>query len=48
MMIHRHFEEEKPQNLTTLADLRPTEKKEFVSEIFPPEEPKKPKRSKKK
>ena len=39
MMLHRHFEEGKPENMTTLADVTPTVKKEFVSEVFPPEEP---------
>ena len=37
MMLHRHFEKEnRLEDLTTLADLTP--KKEFVSEVFPPEE----------
>lgn len=39
MMLHRHFENEKQENMTTLADLIPVEKEgEFVSEVFPPEE----------
>lgn len=44
MMLHRHFqEEENREGMTTLADL--TKKDEaFVSEVFPPEEEKKPKR----
>lgn len=32
MMLHRHFEEEKSKNITTLDDVTP--KSEFVSEIF--------------
>ena len=41
MMLHRHFEETgRNPNMTTLADVTPGEKREeFVSEIFPPEEP---------
>ena len=39
MMLHRHFEAEKSKNMTKLSDVTPTAKKEFVSEIFPPEEP---------
>ena len=40
MMLHRHFEQEKNKNITTLADVTPGAKKEeFVSEIFSPEEP---------
>lgn len=41
MMLHRHFEQGRPENMTTLADLTSgaKEEKEFVSEIFPPEEP---------
>ena len=40
MMLHRHFEEKgKQQNITTLADVTPKAKKEFVSEVFPPDEP---------
>lgn len=40
MMLHRHFEEQKrKENMTTLADVAPS-KEEFVSEVFPPEEPK--------
>ena len=44
MMLHRHFENEKNknENVTTLADVAPTPKKdEFVSELFPPEVPQK-------
>ena len=37
MMLHRHFEAEKENNITKLEDLAPREK--FVSEVFPPEEP---------
>lgn len=37
MMLHRHFEAEKEKNITKLADLTP--KEEYVSEVFPPEEP---------
>ena len=40
MMLHRHFEAEKNKNVTTLEDVTPKPKQdEFVSEIFPPEEP---------
>lgn len=42
MMLHRHFESAnaKNENVTTLADVAPTPKQdEFVSELFPPEEP---------
>ena len=47
-MLHRHFETEKEKNVTTLADVSGDEKKEFTSEIFPPDEaPKKRGRSKK-
>lgn len=38
MMLHRHFEAEKEKNITTLADVTPHEKEEYVSEIFPPDE----------
>ena len=40
MMLHRHFENEEDQraNMTTLAGLSGSGK-EFVSEVFPPEEP---------
>lgn len=40
MMLHRHFEAEKNDNVTTLEDVTPKPKKkdEFVSEIFPPED----------
>lgn len=44
MMLHRHFEQEKPKNMTTLADVTPSVEEEFVSEIFPPEEPAAPKK----
>ena len=45
MMLHSHFETEKPKNMTTLADLNESGKpEEFVSEIFPPNEEAKPKR----
>lgn len=46
-MLHRHFEQEKEKNITTLKDVEP--KEEFVSEIFPPDEeaPKKRGRPKK-
>lgn len=36
MMLHRHFEEQKNKNITTLADVTPNA--EFVSEVFPPDE----------
>lgn len=36
MMLHRHFENEKNENITKLEDVTP---KEYVSEVFPPEEP---------
>lgn len=38
MMLHRHFETEKSKNMTTLADVTPGAKEEFVSEVFPPDE----------
>lgn len=39
MMLHRHFEEQKNKNITTLADMNPkAEKDEYVSEVFPPDE----------
>ena len=40
MMLHRHFENEEDRraNMTTLAGLSGSGK-EFVSEVFPPEEP---------
>lgn len=46
-MLHRHFEQAKQKNITTLKDVEP--KEEFVSEIFPPDEeaPKKRGRPKK-
>ena len=31
MMLHRHFERERNQNVTTLADLTPGEKREEVA-----------------
>lgn len=37
MMLHRHFEAEKNKNITKLEDVTP--KEEFVSEVFPPDEP---------
>jgi len=39
MMLHRHFEREKQKNMTTLADMTSGAKEEYVSDIFPPEEP---------
>ena len=47
MMLHRHFETEPSENMTTHAVLQGEKKEEFVSEIFPPEE-EKPKRGRKK
>lgn len=41
-MLHRHFEQEKQKNITTLKDVEP--KEEFVSEIFPPDESKETKK----
>lgn len=38
MMLHRHFENEKSKNMTTLADVTPGAEKEYVSEVFPPDE----------
>lgn len=40
MMLHRHFENEEDRraNMTTLADMSGSGE-EFVSEVFPPEEP---------
>lgn len=39
MMLHRHFSEQKDQNVTTLSDVTPKVKKEkYVSEVFPPNE----------
>lgn len=37
MMLHRHFEDDKKrqENMTKLKDVTP---KEFVSDVFPPEE----------
>lgn len=37
MMLHRHFENERNKNITKLEDVTP--KKEYISEVFPPEEP---------
>lgn len=37
MMLHRHFEKENEQNMTTLKDVTQNDE-EYVSEIFPPEE----------
>lgn len=50
MMLHRHFEAEQNRNMTKLSDVIPDEKKDFVSEVFPPEEEKteQPKRGRKK
>ena len=39
MMLHRHYETEPNENMTKLADVTPTAREEFVSDIFPPEEP---------
>ncbi len=45
MMLHRHFENEKRnENITTTNDVSPTEKKEHISEVFPPDEAVAPKR----
>lgn len=45
MMLHRHFEREKLNNMTTLADVSPKEEREdFVSEVFPPVQEEAPKR----
>ena len=41
-MLHRHFEQEKQKNITTLKDVEP--KEDFVSEIFPPEAEETPKK----
>lgn len=39
MMLHRHFEGQKSENITTFADVTPKAKeKQFVSEVFPPNE----------
>lgn len=37
MMLHRHFEEQKKQNMTKLEDVSP-KIEDFVSEVFPPED----------
>lgn len=48
MMLHRHFENEKSNNMTTLKDVSLNkEGEDFVSEVFPPDE-EKPKRGRKK
>lgn len=48
MMLHRHFENEKSKNMTTLKDVSlVNEGEDFVSEAFPPDE-EKPKRGRKK
>ena len=49
MMLHRHFEEKPSENMTKLSDVTPGAKKDFVSEIFPPEKTEEaPKRRRKK
>ena len=49
MMLHRHFERENGENMTTLKDVsRNDEGEDFVSEIFPPAEGEKPRRGRKK
>lgn len=51
MMLHRHFEAEKNDNITTLKDVTPGAKDEYVSDIFPPDEKKEndpPKRTRRK
>lgn len=35
MMLHRHFDGERNENMTTLADVTPHT--EFVSAVFPPD-----------
>lgn len=47
MMLHRHFETEHRENMTTRKVLKGEGKEEFVSDIFPPEE-EKPKRGRRK
>ena len=47
MMLHRHFEQDDPANMTTTAVLN-GEGEDYVSEIFPPAEEEKPKRGRKK
>ena len=49
MMLHRHFEEGTPENITKLHDVSVEQEEEYVSEIFPPEEvaEKKPARKRK-
>lgn len=49
MMLHRHFDKETPvESMTKLSDMNQTDK-EFVSDIFPPEEQtEQPKRGRKK
>lgn len=38
MMLHRHFEEQKTENMTKLKDVSVSEEEPFVSEVFPPDE----------
>lgn len=38
MMLHRHFEHEHNENMTTLKDVTPHIETEYVSEVFPPDE----------
>lgn len=35
MMLHRHFEEEKRKNMTTLSDVTPTNNRELFSDDEP-------------
>lgn len=37
MMLHRHFDNEQSKNITKSEDLM--KEKEFVSEVFPPDDP---------
>lgn len=37
MMLHRHFEEQKKQNMTKLENVSP-KSEEFASDVFPPED----------
>lgn len=40
MMLHRHFEKERNDNMTTLADVTPkVDREAFESDVFPPIEP---------
>lgn len=49
MMLHRHFEGMRNDNMTKLADVSPKQEGEdFVSEVFPPADEEKPKRGRKK